>query len=163
MSARPPLAPGLRQTRQRRIVWEAVDALGGHCTADEIASHVQSVDPSLARSTVYRALEALAASGAVHAVRLGGGAVHYELAGEEHQHALCQVCEGVLHIEDDLVHDLEHHLEELHRFRPVRTEVLVVGVCETCARSGGRRPTKRRTLEHVHYPRSHEQAEGASG
>jgi Fur family ferric uptake transcriptional regulator len=112
---------------------------------------VQSAEPGLARSTVYRALEALAASGAVHAVRLGGGAVHYELAGEEHQHALCQICEGVLHIEDELVHELEHHLEERHRFTPVRTEVLVVGICEPCARSGGRRPAKRRLLEHVHY------------
>lgn len=150
-TARPPLAPGLRQTRQRRLVWQAIEELGGHCTADEIASHVQSVDPALARSTVYRGLEALTASGAVHAVRLGSGPVHYELAGEEHQHAVCQMCEGVLHIEDDLVHDLEHHLEELHRFHPVRTEVLVVGVCDACARSRGKRPTKRRMLDHVHF------------
>lgn len=113
---------------------------------------MQAVEPGLARSTVYRALEALAASGAVHAVRLGAGAVHYELTGEEHQHAVCQMCEGVLHIEDELVHELEHHLEELHRFTPVRTEVLVVGICDGCARSrGGRRAPKRRTLEHVHH------------
>jgi len=109
------------------------------------------VDPGLARSTVYRALEALAASGAVHAVRLGSGAIHYELAGEEHQHALCQVCEGVLHIEDELVHELEHHLEERHRFTPVRTEVLVVGICESCARSRGKTQVRRRLLDHVHY------------
>ena len=112
---------------------------------------MQALDPGLARSTVYRALEALATSGAVHAVRLGGGAVHYELAGEEHQHALCQMCEGVLHIEDELVHELEHHLEELHRFTPVRTEVLVVGICDSCARGRGKRPVKRRQLDHVHY------------
>lgn len=148
---RPPLAPGLRQTPQRQLVWQAIEDLGGHCTADEIASHVQSIDAGLARSTVYRALEALAASGAVHAVRLGGGAVHYELAGEEHHHAVCQMCEGVLHIEEDLVHDLEHHLEELHRFHPMRAEVLVVGVCDACARTRGKRPTKRRVLDHVHF------------
>lgn len=141
----------MRQTRQRKLVWEAIESLGGHCTAEEIAGHVQAVDPGLARSTVYRALDALAASGSVHAVRLGDGPIHYELAGEEHQHAVCQVCEGVLHIEDSLVHELEHHLEEMHRFKPVRTEVLVVGVCEACARSRGKRAAKRRTLDHVHY------------
>lgn len=112
---------------------------------------MQATDSTLARSTVYRALDALAASGAVHAVRLGGGAIHYELAGEQHQHAVCQMCEGVLHIEDELVHELEHHLEDLHHFRPVRTEVLVVGICEPCARSRGKRAAKRRVLDHVHY------------
>ena len=146
----------MRQTRQRRLVWQAIESLGGHCTAEEIAARVQAADPALARSTVYRALDALAASGAVHAVRLGDGPIHYELMGEEHQHAVCSVCDGVLHIEDALVHDLEHHLEELHRFRPVRTEVLVVGVCDACARARGRRPAKRRTLEHVHYPQAEE-------
>ena len=147
----PPLAPGLRQTKQRRLVWQAIEKLGGHCTADEIAGVIQTLEPGLARSTVYRALEVLTAGGAVHAVRLGGGAIHYELAGEEHQHAVCQTCEGVLHIEDELVHELEHHLEDLHRFTPVRTEVLVVGVCDSCARARGKRPAKRRVLDHVHH------------
>lgn len=103
------------------------------------------------RSTVYRSLEALSGSGAVRPVRLGAGAIRYELAGEDHQHALCQVCEGVFHIEDELLRELERHLEELHRFRPVRTEVLVVGVCNSCASSGPGRRRRRRNIEHVHF------------
>ncbi len=146
-----PLAAGLRQTRQRRLVWEAMEQLGPHCTADEIAARVQAVDPSLARSTVYRVLEALTGSGAAHAVRLGSGAVRYELATEAHQHAVCQVCEGVLHIESGLVRELESHLEESHRFTPVRTEVLVLGVCDACSRGGRRPPVRGRTLGHFHY------------
>ncbi|HEX6548739.1 MAG TPA: Fur family transcriptional regulator [Candidatus Dormibacteraeota bacterium] len=146
----PPLAPGMRQTRQRRLVWDAVGRLGGHCTADEIAAEVEKERPGFPRSTVYRALDALTGSGALHAVRLGDGPIHYEVAGEAHQHAICQVCEGVFHIEHDLVHDLEDHLERLHRFHPVRTEVLVVGVCDACARG---RPAARaqRTARHRHY------------
>lgn len=145
----PPLRPGMRQTRQRQQVWDAVQRLGGHCTADEITAELQRSQPGFARSTVYRALEALSTSGALRAVRLGDGPIHYEVSGEDHQHAICQVCGGVLHIEHGLVAELERHLEERHRFRPVRTDVLVVGVCHECAR--GRRPTKRRVLDHVHY------------
>jgi Fe2+ or Zn2+ uptake regulation protein len=149
----PPLRPGMRQTRQRQQVWEAVRSLGGHCTADEITAELQRAHPGFARSTVYRALEALSSSGALHAVRLGDGPVHYEVATEDHQHAICQVCQGVLHIEHGLVAELERHLEERHRFRPVRTDVLVVGVCDECARARGRRPAaRRRLLDHVHYP-----------
>jgi Fe2+ or Zn2+ uptake regulation protein len=151
MSGDVPLRPGMRQTRQRQQVWEAIQRLGGHCTADEITAELQLGRPGFSRSTVYRALEALSTSGALHAVRLGDGPVHYEVSGEEHQHAICQVCQGILHIEHGLVAELERHLEERHRFKPVRTEVVVVGVCDACTRRPARRPTRRRTLDHVHF------------
>lgn len=151
MAGNPPLAPGRRQTRQRRLVWEAVGRLGGHCTAEEIAGEVDRESGGFARSTVYRALEALTSSGALHAVRLGDGPVHYEVAGEAHHHAICQACEAILHIEDELVDELEEHLEQRHRFQPLRTEVLVVGLCSACARGRGPRAPRRRTLRHVHF------------
>ncbi len=149
--ARPPLAPGLRQTRQRGLVWEAVGRLGGHCTADEIAAEVQRTERGFARSTVYRALEALTTSGALHAVRLGEGPVHYEVAGEAHHHAICEGCQGILHLEDELVAALEEHLARSHHFQPVRTEVLVIGLCERCAAGRRSKARPKQTLDHVHY------------
>lgn len=155
MAPQAPLAPGMRHTRQRQLVWEAARQLGGHCTADQIAARLQAAQPGFSRSTVYRALDALAASGALHAVRLGDGPVHYEVASEDHQHAICQVCQGVMHIEPGLVDELVRHLKESHSFTPLRTEVLVVGVCEACSRTAARKKRGaaqrgRRTLEHVH-------------
>lgn len=149
--AGPPLRPGMRQTRQRRLVWDAVRRLGGHCTADEITADLQSSQPGFARSTVYRALEALATSGALRAVRLGTGPIHYEVATEDHQHAICQACRGIFHIEHALVAELERHLRERHHFQPVRTDVVVVGICEACARGGVPRAPRRRSAGHVHY------------
>jgi Fe2+ or Zn2+ uptake regulation protein len=140
----------MRQTRQRQKVWEAVQGLGSHCTAEEITAAIQRREPGFARSTVYRALEAMTSSGLLHAVRLGDGPIRYELAGDPHQHAICQVCQGVLHIEHELVGELERHLQQLHRFTPVRTEVLVVGICQACARHRGR-PAGRTVLPHVHH------------
>jgi Fe2+ or Zn2+ uptake regulation protein len=141
----------MRQTRQRQQVWDAVQRLGGHCTADEITAELQRTQPGFSRSTVYRALEALSTSGGLRAVRLGDGPIHYELSVEDHQHAICQVCGGILHIEHGLVAELESHLQERHRFRPVRTDVLVVGICHDCAQGRGRRPARRRVLDHMHY------------
>lgn len=145
------LAPGMRRTAQRTMVYNAIVQLGGHCTADEISAELQKAKPGFARSTVYRALEALTASGSVYAAHLGEGPTHYELASGDHHHAVCQVCGGVLHIQEELVTSLESHLQDLHRFRPVRTEVLVVGVCDTCSRTPGHRVARRHTLEHVHH------------
>lgn len=149
MGEAPPLNPGMRQTRQRRRVWDAVQGLGGHCTADEITGAIQRRQPSFPRSTVYRALEALTTSGALQAVRLGDGPVRYEVASAPHQHAVCKVCERVFHVEQSLVDELERHLRRHHRFTPLRTDVVVVGICDVCA-AGRRPPREPRTVEHRH-------------
>lgn len=145
------LAPGMRRTAQRTMVYNAIVRLGGHCTAEEIATELHKAKPGFPRSTVYRALEALTASGSVYAAHLGDGPTHYELASGDHHHAVCQVCGGVLHIQEELVTELEAHLEQGHRFRPVRTEVLVVGVCDDCSRNPGRPGARRRTIDAHHH------------
>ena len=150
---KPPLGAGQRDTSQRRLVWDTITTLGPHCTADEIAARIQAERPGFPRSTVYRALDAFTIAGALRPVRFGAGPTHYEIAGEDHQHAICERCEGIIHIEDSLLRELEDHLAELHHFRPSRTEVLVIGVCASCAAAGeGEQPkSSRRNLEHVHY------------
>jgi Fur family ferric uptake transcriptional regulator len=134
------------------MVLEAIVRLGGHCTADQITEEVRRVRADFPRSTVYRGLEALTAAGAVYATHLGEGATHYEPASGDHHHAVCRVCGGVLHIEEEMVTNIENHLESGHRFKPERTEVLVIGVCETCSREPAERGVLRRTIEHVHKP-----------
>ena len=140
----------MRRTAQRTMVYDAIVRIGGHCTADQIAEEVRRERPGFPRSTVYRGLEALTASGAVYAAHLGEGATHYELATGDHHHAVCKVCGGVLHIEEDMVASIESHLDSEHGFKPERTEVLVVGVCDGCARNPARRGAHRPTLAHVH-------------
>jgi Fe2+ or Zn2+ uptake regulation protein len=140
----------MRRTAQRTMLYDAIVRLGGHCTADQITEEVRRARPTFPRSTVYRGLEALTASGSVYAAHLGEGATHYELAGGDHHHAVCKVCGGVLHIEEELVSSLENHLESEHHFKPARTEVLVIGICESCSRDPAPRTARRPTLEHVH-------------
>jgi Fe2+ or Zn2+ uptake regulation protein len=145
------LAPGMRRTAQRTMVYDTIVRLGGHCTAEEITAELHRTTPGFPRSTVYRALEALTASGSLYAAHLGEGPTHYELASGDHHHAVCQVCGGVMHIQREFVDELESHLDKGHHFKPVRTEVLVVGVCGDCARSPNH-PVKRRVLDaHRHF------------
>src|SRR5438874_7456401 len=98
----PHLAPGMRRTRQRELVWQTLRDRGPHLTADEIAAEISKRSPGFSRSTVYRALEALTVSGDVRAVRLGAGATLYECGTlGEHQHAVCQSCQAILHLEPE--------------------------------------------------------------
>ncbi|TMD17150.1 MAG: hypothetical protein E6I96_02445 [Chloroflexi bacterium] len=50
------LAPGMRRTAQREMVYHAIVRLGGHCTAEEITDALHRNKPGFPRSTVYRAL-----------------------------------------------------------------------------------------------------------
>jgi Fur family ferric uptake transcriptional regulator len=143
----------MRRTPQRQLVWEALERLGAHCTADEIAAELRRDNPAIHRSTVYRILEAMVAAGLVRPVHLGTGAVHYEAAGEDHLHAVCQSCGCILHLEHHLTAELTSHLAADHRFTPVRTDVLVTGICYGCAHRppGPSSPRSRRTVEHHHF------------
>jgi Fe2+ or Zn2+ uptake regulation protein len=85
------------------MVYDAIVRLAGHCTAEEITVELHKSKPAFARSTVYRALEALTASGSVYAAHLGDGPTHYELASGDHHHAVCQVCGGVMHIQEEAI------------------------------------------------------------
>ena len=122
----------MRQTRQRRLVWEAIQHLGSHPCADDVASHLESAGSGLPLSTVYRSLEALTASGVLRAVNLGSGPTYYELVTEDHQHAVCEVCGGILHLDHRVAQELEHQLLERDGFRANRTEVVVLGLCRAC-------------------------------
>jgi Fur family transcriptional regulator, ferric uptake regulator len=144
------LAPGMRRTAQRSMVYNTIVGLGGHCTAEEIAAELHKQQPRFPRSTVYRALDALTASGSVYAAHLGEGPTYYELASGDHHHAVCQVCGGVMHVQEELVSELERHLEEGHGFKPLRTEVLVVGVCDDCSRNPAPQASPRRMIDPHH-------------
>jgi Fur family ferric uptake transcriptional regulator len=144
------LAPRMRRTAQREAVYQAIVRLGGHCTAEEITDDLRKDRAAFPRSTVYRALDALTASGSVYAAHLGDGPTHYELASGDHHHAVCQVCGGVMHVQEELVRQLEHHLEEGHGFKPLRTEVLVVGVCDDCSRNPAPHASRRRVIDPHH-------------
>ena len=63
--------------------------------------------------------------------------------------SVCELCvTRALH--EGWVRELESHLEREHRFRPSRTEVVVTGICASCAAEGAPRRPRRRLLEHVH-------------
>ena len=143
---------GARLTPLRRRVFALILRSDQPTRAYALLAQLEQERGKLGPPTVYRALEALATSGDVRTLRLGTGPVLYECGTlGEHQHAVCQSCQAILHLEQELVRELEDHLEAMHRFRPVRTDVVVVGVCDSCARSGGRSRPRRRTLEHTHY------------
>lgn len=104
-------------------------------TAEEIAEEVRSRDPSVNLSSVYRSLSLFSDLGLVRESNLGSSeATHWEPAHPDEQfHLRCTSCGRVEHHTGDLVAQIDTHLADHHGFRSDRIELLVTGLCETCA------------------------------
>jgi Fur family ferric uptake transcriptional regulator len=85
-------AAGLRATRPRLAVTEALRSLGGHHTADEVHAHLIKHGIAVPRTSVYNSLVTLAELGVVLRADVGPGAAVYEVADSWHHHFVCGRC-----------------------------------------------------------------------
>jgi Fe2+ or Zn2+ uptake regulation protein len=125
-------AAGGRRTASRQAIVEAVVGAGGHMTAEQIASAVQILFPSINLSTVYRTLEALEELRVVDHVHLGHGRAVYHLTDETHQHLFCEQCERVQEVPIAKLRPLFGMLEEEYAFQLDRRHFALVGRCRDC-------------------------------
>ena len=91
-------AAGLRVTRQRIAILDALADLGGHRTADEVATSLVRAGFRIPRATLYHALGSLAAGDVVMVADAGPGVARYELAAAWHHHFVCRSCGDILDV-----------------------------------------------------------------
>jgi Fur family ferric uptake transcriptional regulator len=91
-------AAGLRVTRQRVAILEALAEAGGHRTADEIARTMAARGAAVPRASLYHALAALAAGGVLLVADAGPGTARYEVADAWHHHLVCRACGAVIDV-----------------------------------------------------------------
>jgi Fur family ferric uptake transcriptional regulator len=121
---------GYRVTPQRRLVLEAVGALG-HATPDEVHARVAGSGMNL--STVYRTLELLEQLGMVTHTHLGHGAATYHAATEAaHVHLVCRSCGAVAETSPALVADAIESIAEAHGFAVDVHHMAIFGLCSSC-------------------------------
>jgi Fe2+ or Zn2+ uptake regulation protein len=129
-------ARGLRVTRQRELIWEALTARPeAHVSADEVVERVRTALPRVNPSTVYRTLSMLVDEGLVLRTDLGGDRAYFEPALEHpHHHVVCERCGAVAHVHDDALGDLPRRVRRSTGYRLTGTELTLQGVCPDCQR-----------------------------
>ena len=121
-----------RNTVQRSLVYEAVNRLKSHATADEIYEAIASEHPSVSRGTVYRTLNQLAEEGEIRKILVPGGADRYDHRCHDHYHARCLGCGRLFDIEMDYIADLEKAVKDAHGFAISGHDILFNGLCPAC-------------------------------
>lgn len=128
-------AAGLRVTRGRVAVVEALERSGGHRTADDVAREMAAAGSAIPRASLYHALAALVAGGVVLVADAGPGTTRYEVAGTWHHHLVCRACGAVVDV--PCVRGERPCLEpDLAGARVDEAQVIFRGLCAMCA--GGR-------------------------
>ena len=129
-----------RDTRQRRMVLEAVLRRTDHPTAEEIYGEVRRFDDKISRGTVYRNLKVLADNGEVLRIAVPG-ADRFEPANPPHYHVYCTVCGRVVDAQVPYFADADAEVESHTGFRVSRHLTVFEAVCPLCRERAEREST----------------------
>ena len=108
-------------------------------TAEDIYELVSADYPEIGLATVYRTLQLLWDIQLVDRLNLDDGCVRYEIghllkgdARHNHHHLICRACNKVIPFGDDLLDDLERHIEDATGFHVLDHELKFYGLCREC-------------------------------
>lgn len=128
---------GYKLTPQRRAIVDAIiDSEGKHLTAEEIYDEVKKNCPEIGLATVYRTILLLEDIGIVSRLHLNDGCSRYELVHSNethrHHHLVCNECNGVIEVQDDLLEELEEDIESKYEFKILDHALKFYGICSDC-------------------------------
>src|SRR5450631_1276759 len=127
-------ASGMRLTRQRERIIDAVRALG-HATPDGLATAVaRDGGPALSLSTIYRNLEALEEVGVVSHTHLDHRSPTYHLSDHaDHIHLVCLSCGTVIESAVATADPFVGNLLTIHGFVADVKHIAIHGWCAACS------------------------------
>jgi Fur family ferric uptake transcriptional regulator len=124
---------GMRVTPQRAIIFEAIEKLDGHITAEEIFKEVQHINPYISLATVYRTLELLQDLELVTPTNLGGSQTFFAMKDHgAHHHLVCQNCGAIEEFADGLLENLRDRLAQEYDFSAQISHMSIFGLCHGC-------------------------------
>lgn len=86
---------GLKVTPQRLAVFEAVDMLNDHPTAEEVGQFIRKKHPDIATGTVYKTLDTLVEKDILKRVKTDHGLLRYDAVKDQHHHIYCTHCDRI--------------------------------------------------------------------
>ena len=120
-----------RDTRQRRMVYDAVLRLADHPTAEAVYETVHAQDARVSKATVYRNLNLLAENGEIRRVPMPD-ADRFDHTTTRHAHLHCAVCGGVWDAPLPYAEENDAAVAEKTGFLIRCHETVFEGVCPAC-------------------------------
>jgi Fur family transcriptional regulator, peroxide stress response regulator len=135
------ISMNVRNTKQRRAIFEAIERRGGHLTADEIYRLVKRHFPNLSLGTVYRNLRLLVAQGELRELDFGMAVTYFETTKDIHYHLICRVCGSIADADIPVERGLQSAVGQarnLGGFCIEEHRLDFIGVCAACQSKSGK-------------------------
>jgi len=123
---------GLRLTHQRKAILTALAGRFDHPTADQLYEEVRAGLPEVSRTTVYRVLEKLVATGVARTVCSPGPTARYEALTARHHHLVCRRCNRLTDIAAAGLNDLPLPSTRGLGFKIDDYSIQFIGICSEC-------------------------------
>lgn len=125
-------AKGYQFTEQRAIVFDYLQTVAHHPTAEEVFLAVKAKLPKISLATVYKNLEALVESGVASKWTYGDGSARYDKRTDHHYHLRCLKCGRMWDIEPTEVSDMLDRMRPQRGFQVTDYRLEIVGFCRDC-------------------------------
>lgn len=125
--------PGLRPTRQRRAVLDALASFDDFRSAQEIHEMLDGRGERVGLATVYRTLQALADHEVVDTLRTEDGEAIRRCSDTHHHHLVCRDCGATVEVEGPAVERWTSSVADEHGFTDLSHTLEVFGRCPACA------------------------------
>jgi Fur family ferric uptake transcriptional regulator len=138
-------AAGHRVTLQRVMILDAVCEGGGHTTLKEVYGRLHTMDATIDRSSLYRALKLFVALGLVVSAENASGETVYEIPKPRpHHHLICRHCGKEQEIGQEAIAGMVTTVCEWYGFAVEADHLVLHGLCAQCQ---VREPTRAATAK----------------
>lgn len=129
-----PIAPtGRRNTKQRTAIVGALSTIDDFRSAQQIHDLLTERADPVGLTTVYRALQALAADGAIDVIIADDGEARYRLCSRGHHHHLvCRSCGSTVEVAGPTVERWATKVAAEHGFSEPEHTIEISGICPAC-------------------------------
>lgn len=121
-----------RNTIQCSLVFEAVNELRCHATADEIYAEIIKKNSSISKGTVYRNLTRLSEMGRIRKIEVPDGPDRFDHRCSNHYHTQCTTCGRIFDVDMEYIPDLETRIRDAHGFEFTGHDIFFKGICPIC-------------------------------
>jgi Fe2+ or Zn2+ uptake regulation protein len=125
-------AQGVHLTAQRAAVFNYLNRVEHHPTAEEIFLAVKQSVPRIGLATVYKNLEALVKCGAISKLTYGDAAARYDIRTDHHYHTRCLECGKIWDLNADKDAKLLKRIKPQAGFAVKDYRLELLGYCREC-------------------------------
>lgn len=130
-------ANNLKNTSQRKLLFDAIMAIRDHLTIDDLLERVQQKDPRIGYATVYRMLKLMVDAGILSEHHFDNKA-RYEIKHdrEHHDHLICTNCGRIVEFANSQIEKLQDKVAEDNGFILQSHKHELYGLCFYCNKGG---------------------------